>query len=864
MEVGISVKLDGNKALIDADELYQRLERARLSAAGIKIPSGAASSINQTAVAAENLSSSSTRATLSQARAQIASGNWAGAVTTLGSALQNSNQKINEQSSSVSGLTKQVFSMVGAYISLRGVMSAGREMIESRIEIDRLNIGMKAIAPDARTAAEAEAFLISKSNELGMSIQDTIPEFIKMNAAFTQSGMSFKQTQTVFTDVSTAVKALGLSSATVGRILYDFQEMASLGTVQMRQMRQVMMQIPGGMEIAARSIHVTTEQLHEMIRAGTIDPSTFIPAFTHELANTFGSALPEAVDTLESHLNRAKNSATLFWAELGNNAGIKYAVDALGSATKALTPNSLDQERIETERRKLVFGKNYNEQTGANMSANPLEIIGEKLYPQSFISDEEVQKALDAEDKLRAKQKDRATLAGGGTLSFAATNSEGDMATDKQIEAANKFWDIYDKARTQSLSGEARQRQEIIDKFAKELRDLPKDIPMRGLLADQIRESKTDALAQFDNNQLEKKAERMSEIEQLQKRLNVETAPDEVSRRLISLNQEYDSLQKKIINMQEANEKLPENLQIQPSEGETWEQLAARIEQARQRAISEIRQPKSPLPYANENVSELYDEREKLKHSLLSSSSVEEYRANAQKIQEISEAMRLKLEADSASLSQSFTLGFKETVQSWGTASQRMAQVGSEAADSIASNFTNAFMSMADGTKSPEQAVADMSRAIVADLMRILIEEMIVKQIMSAIGGFGMGVGSGGLSSSAIDGSATFSAPFSGVGSAGVGVAHSGGIIGNLPRYHSGGILGDEMPIVGRKGEGVFTPDQMKALGERGGSGGTNVHVVNISDPRQAEQYIAANPHAIINSIASSPGAMNSLRRMLN
>ena len=34
-----------------------------------------------------------------------------------------------------------------------------------------------------------------------------------------------------------------------------------------------------------------------------------------------------------------------------------------------------------------------------------------------------------------------------------------------------------------------------------------------------------------------------------------------------------------------------------------------------------------------------------------------------------------------------------------------------------------------------------------------------------------------------------------------------------LPKFHSGGLSGDEQVAVLREGEGVFTPEQMKALG---------------------------------------------------
>jgi hypothetical protein len=74
---------------------------------------------------------------------------------------------------------------------------------------------------------------------------------------------------------------------------------------------------------------------------------------------------------------------------------------------------------------------------------------------------------------------------------------------------------------------------------------------------------------------------------------------------------------------------------------------------------------------------------------------------------------------------------------------------------------------------------------------------------------------------------------------------HSGGIVGNdgrsqrsvspflfagAPRFHDGGIVSGEVPVIARQGEGIFTSAQMKSLAPagqgQGGGGGNNVSVV--------------------------------------
>lgn len=68
---------------------------------------------------------------------------------------------------------------------------------------------------------------------------------------------------------------------------------------------------------------------------------------------------------------------------------------------------------------------------------------------------------------------------------------------------------------------------------------------------------------------------------------------------------------------------------------------------------------------------------------------------------------------------------------------------------------------------------------------------------------------------------------------AGAEVDHAGGIVGGAgrsrvvsmaafaraPRYHLGGIAGNEVPVIAQRGEGIFTPQQMAHLAPVGGSG---------------------------------------------
>lgn len=92
--------------------------------------------------------------------------------------------------------------------------------------------------------------------------------------------------------------------------------------------------------------------------------------------------------------------------------------------------------------------------------------------------------------------------------------------------------------------------------------------------------------------------------------------------------------------------------------------------------------------------------------------------------------------------------------------------------------------------------------------------------IFSSIFGASGGVNANGSIAGAIGPTSIGGAPLVGL--------HSGGIVGSeatfmryvhpshfdgASRFHTGGIAGDEVPIIARRGEGVFTPGQMAALG---------------------------------------------------
>jgi len=148
----------------------------------------------------------------------------------------------------------------------------------------------------------------------------------------------------------------------------------------------------------------------------------------------------------------------------------------------------------------------------------------------------------------------------------------------------------------------------------------------------------------------------------------------------------------------------------------------------------------------------------------------------------------------------------------------------------ISSGLVTGLTDVLDGTKSVSAGFQDMSKMVIRAIEEMIIKVMIVTPLVQAlqqsIGGLGGFLGMGTPTLNA-NGSIAGAAGPTSVGGAPL-VAHTGGIVGgdslsgryvhpayfdDAPRFHTGGIAGDEVPIIARRGEGVFTRGQMAALG---------------------------------------------------
>ncbi|WPC03460.1 phage tail tape measure protein [Pseudomonas benzenivorans] len=179
--------------------------------------------------------------------------------------------------------------------------------------------------------------------------------------------------------------------------------------------------------------------------------------------------------------------------------------------------------------------------------------------------------------------------------------------------------------------------------------------------------------------------------------------------------------------------------------------------------------------------------------------------------------------------------------------------------DSMTSGFENAFSELISGSKSAKEAFSDMAQSVLMDIGKIIAKLVIQLAYQSMISAL-----SGGSSSAA------------GAGSGGGLMSSLSGLIGSLPKFHTGGIIGqgadnyglspDEALIVAKKGEEMITekdPRHRKNAGSGNGNGESpNITIINNLDNDAIAHSVFEHPSyetKFLNTLRSNAEVVRSL-----
>ena len=181
----------------------------------------------------------------------------------------------------------------------------------------------------------------------------------------------------------------------------------------------------------------------------------------------------------------------------------------------------------------------------------------------------------------------------------------------------------------------------------------------------------------------------------------------------------------------------------------------------------------------------------------------------------------------------------------WKQSMQDYADSVADMATQISQTVGKAFKGMEDAivefVKTGKLSFRSLAESIIEDMIRIQVRQAITGPLAKAMGGwnlFGGGADTAGMASMVA-----------------AGVFHTGGIVGaagtsrlmsidafaGAKKYHTGGLVSGEQPIIAKRGEGVFTPEQMKALAPTNGGSTGNVNISIQVDAASGSQSVSSS-----------------------
>ena len=159
-----------------------------------------------------------------------------------------------------------------------------------------------------------------------------------------------------------------------------------------------------------------------------------------------------------------------------------------------------------------------------------------------------------------------------------------------------------------------------------------------------------------------------------------------------------------------------------------------------------------------------------------------------------------ELMAEQMVASDNFFKGFEGRIEQLKLNYEKLGQIGANIAEGLVDGLTDSIWELTKATDGFDESLKNVARTLA---------DMAGKAVLKNLLSFGMGAVMNSFNPVAFTSTGTGTAGGLGSGAGGMMQMHSGGIVA-----HSGTVVrSDERMIKAKVGEGVFTADQMKALG---------------------------------------------------
>ena len=745
---------------------------------------------------------------------------------------------INETAKTFNGVLKQAAGLAGAYLGLRGLTSTFKSIVGVNAEFERLSGSLKTVTGSAKAAKEAFSLIEDFATSTPYQLDEIVDSFIRLKAMGLEPSMealtSYGNTASAFgKNILEFVSAV--TSATVGEferlktfgikakvegdtVKFVFQgvttEVAknateierylrSIGNInfggamaeQMNTMGGTMSNIEDAMAKVARTIGESG--LNDAIK-GVLEQFNTLISGSNSAAKSIGGALATAVNVAGKAFfalaNNIEPIITLLTVRLGSALLVKtwtllkgsvLSLNAalLGTGTAGATATL--GLRMMWQVSKLAAVQMYATTVAANVLKGALALLGGPAGLVLMLA-YGLYKLVDSHDVAKRAANDHAD-----TLQ---------KLKDQMAETVKETSTYMNTLSKNQAIAEWSHKLKIAEKNVK---DLEKELKNTGGISFFKRHAPNFMLDEYEifANDL---AEILSES-----KYNL----DEYEKKVWELAAEYpdfkpqaDAIQEKLLLLKAARQdawdarkelEYINNPELRPKKEleQQTEQLPTVDTSAYEKNIEDIKKKvfelQEPYDQAMQKAAEWRDNA--LANLDSTKAAYEDFKADVNRVYDD----MVKKASDAAlKSSTNWKDGLTRSLQS---SYADVTDIAKATENIVKNSFTAMEDTLTEFVMTGKASFSDFVNSIVEGMVRMAIQYAVIKPIMSGIMGY-----------------------------FGVPMAHTGGVIGTdtlssrqispdvfegAPRDHTGGLGGDEIPIIAKRGETVFTKGQMDVLG---------------------------------------------------
>lgn len=297
----------------DFQQITQRAERLKRTISGIGSKTDLERFNNQVRLLREN----TTQATMAQRKL---------------------NAQIQRQKFIARATTDSIRNLARSYVSVFAAFEGASFAIRVGKEFEDLSATMLLSSGSSEQAAKDFEFVRNMSMKMGLDLRGTTRAFTKFAVAANTGGLSAEKAKAVFTDLSTSIRATGLSQDRANLAFLGFQQMLAGPVVQAQEMNQIIEQMPQFTGMAKRALAemgMEVDNYREAVATGTVESKEFVTIVTRmmsEQAKQTG-AYEKSLKSMTAAQGRFTTSLELSLNEFFGAGGKEGIVKVFGALT---------------------------------------------------------------------------------------------------------------------------------------------------------------------------------------------------------------------------------------------------------------------------------------------------------------------------------------------------------------------------------------------------------------------------------------------------------------------------------------------------------------------------------------------------